>query len=402
MKVLLVNSLYSPHAFGGAERSVQVLAESLARNGIEVGVYTMIEPGQQPDKSSLNGVAVLRQPMRNIYWPFGNSAIHGSIKKAIWHGIDFYNPLSTSAFEQALETFKPDIIHCNTLAGLSVSVLGIAKEKRLPVVQTLRDYYFLHPDCRTTASAKNFSSRYIQGLWQNRGRRALAIADAIVGISSRVLEIYNERKLLPATQQQVIYNSVAATINPQGPIPKAGSVFTLGFLGRLEAAKGIDWLLRSLGTYPDLAAFELLVAGTGAPPYLAALEAEQYPFSVRFIGEVTPSAYFPEIDLLVVPSQWEEPFGRVVIEAAVAGVPSLVSDKGGLPELITTLGRGYIFPAENTPCFHSILGKALNELDEHRQDDFNLAPFSESTIAHQYEELYREVLFARQSAGNIE
>ncbi len=36
--------------------------------------------------------------------------------------------------------------------------------------------------------------------------------------------------------------------------------------------------------------------------------------------------------LLIAPSQWYEPFGRVALEAAISGIPSIVSNRGGLPE----------------------------------------------------------------------
>lgn len=41
---------------------------------------------------------------------------------------------------------------------------------------------------------------------------------------------------------------------------------------------------------------------------------------------------YSSVDLLLVPSQWEEAFGRVVVEAHMAGVPTLASQVGGLPE----------------------------------------------------------------------
>lgn len=44
------------------------------------------------------------------------------------------------------------------------------------------------------------------------------------------------------------------------------------------------------------------------------------------------AAMYRETDLLIVPSQWEEAFGRVVVEAHAAGVPTLASSVGGLPE----------------------------------------------------------------------
>jgi glycosyltransferase involved in cell wall biosynthesis len=47
-----------------------------------------------------------------------------------------------------------------------------------------------------------------------------------------------------------------------------------------------------------------------------------------------PAKIYEQIDLLLVPSQWPEPFGRVAVEAQDAGIPVLVSDKGGIIEAV--------------------------------------------------------------------
>lgn len=41
---------------------------------------------------------------------------------------------------------------------------------------------------------------------------------------------------------------------------------------------------------------------------------------------------YNSVDMLMVPSQWEEAFGRVVVEAHAAGLPTIASQVGGLPE----------------------------------------------------------------------
>ena len=48
-------------------------------------------------------------------------------------------------------------------------------------------------------------------------------------------------------------------------------------------------------------------------------------------------------DVVVVPSLWEEPFGRVVIEAMVTGRPVLASRSGGIPEILTGRFAGHLF-----------------------------------------------------------
>jgi glycosyltransferase involved in cell wall biosynthesis len=48
---------------------------------------------------------------------------------------------------------------------------------------------------------------------------------------------------------------------------------------------------------------------------------------------------YAESKLVVVPSRWEEPFGRVPAEAMVSGIPCVVSDRGGLPEVVGETGE---------------------------------------------------------------
>ena len=48
----------------------------------------------------------------------------------------------------------------------------------------------------------------------------------------------------------------------------------------------------------------------------------------------TPADYFALTRLIVVPSVWEEPFGRVAAEAMINGIPPLVSNRGSLPHVV--------------------------------------------------------------------
>ena len=47
-----------------------------------------------------------------------------------------------------------------------------------------------------------------------------------------------------------------------------------------------------------------------------------------------PHKLIAEADIILVPSIWEEPFGRIAVEALQCGTPVLVSNIGGLPETV--------------------------------------------------------------------
>lgn len=55
-----------------------------------------------------------------------------------------------------------------------------------------------------------------------------------------------------------------------------------------------------------------------------------------------PAEIFRGTRALLVPSVWDEPFGRVAAEALLNGVPPIVSDRGGLPEAAN--GGGFVLP----------------------------------------------------------
>ncbi len=61
------------------------------------------------------------------------------------------------------------------------------------------------------------------------------------------------------------------------------------------------------------------------------------------------AAIYAQARLVLVPSQWEEAFGRVVAEAQISGIPALASRIGGLPEAI---GSGGILLPPDAPAHH--------------------------------------------------
>src|SRR5690606_16644919 len=133
-----------PIKVGGAELSVQDLAESFSKDGHTVGVVTL---GKKNEKSEINGVQIFRLQIQNTFWPFDDKR-HSHIDKIKWHIKDVYNTLYKPQIEEIFKEFEPEIIHTNNLAGFSVSVWDIAKKSNIKIVHTIRDYYLQCP--RTT------------------------------------------------------------------------------------------------------------------------------------------------------------------------------------------------------------------------------------------------------------
>ncbi len=70
--------------------------------------------------------------------------------------------------------------------------------------------------------------------------------------------------------------------------------------------------------------------------------------------------------LVVVPSRWEEPFGRVPAEAMVSGIPCVVSDRGGLPDVVGETGV-IVDDIESVKYWKDAINHALTNTNEDAQ-----------------------------------
>jgi glycosyltransferase involved in cell wall biosynthesis len=120
--------------------------------------------------------------------------------------------------------------------------------------------------------------------------------------------------------------------------------FVVGYVGRLIAEKGLDWLLESWRTasLPDHARLVFIGQGPMETEIRAAAAADA---RIRLIGPV-PFEEVPTVmaslDALVLPSlttrDWCEQYGRVITEAMASGVPVIASDSGAIPEVVGDAG----------------------------------------------------------------
>lgn len=86
----------------------------------------------------------------------------------------------------------------------------------------------------------------------------------------------------------------------------------------------------------------------GALNAIPGIDFARYPQIMAAPHVPTPAEYFALTRLLLVPSVWPEPFGRVAAEAMINGIPPLVGDRGALPDVIggdySQGGGGLVLP----------------------------------------------------------
>jgi glycosyltransferase involved in cell wall biosynthesis len=107
------------------------------------------------------------------------------------------------------------------------------------------------------------------------------------------------------------------------------------YVGRLSSEKGLDVMLRALKQAGD-PPFRIVGDGTIREP-LESLARELGLVNTTFVGRVAPTRVAELLEAaryVAMPSLWDEVAGIAALEAMALGRPLLVTEKGGLPELI--------------------------------------------------------------------
>jgi glycosyltransferase involved in cell wall biosynthesis len=73
------------------------------------------------------------------------------------------------------------------------------------------------------------------------------------------------------------------------------------------------------------------------------------------------------MDVIVVPSIWKEPFGRVSIEGTAYGVPAIVARSGGLPENVQHGVDGFVFEPRDSHGLADILWRLAGDEQEYNR-----------------------------------
>lgn len=390
MKILIINNLYSPNIIGGAERSIQSLAESLVKMGCHV---TVISLSKKAAISTIHGVNVHYLELSNLYWPFGEE--HPPPSKLFWHTLDVYNRKMAKRVGSIVEAEQPNVIHTNNLAGFSVAVWSELKRRGLPIVHTLRDFYLL---CFKSSMFKNGSNCEKQCI----GCRAFSYikktvagrVDHVVGISRFMLVVHKQYGFFEKAGCSYIYNSY---VNPLAVTKRNSSgKIRFGFIGRLVPNKGVD-LLIDLFLTPEVSSFAtMVIAGDGQEQYVHYLKSRVSVASVEFLGAVNPEDFYRKVDVVVVPSLWNEPLGRIIFEAYAHGIPVIASRRGGIPEIVEDGKTGFTFDPSEKSGFLSALRRfcdtpgLVSKMGEYCLEKSR--DFLPEKIAKQYLHVYQQVL----------
>jgi glycosyltransferase involved in cell wall biosynthesis len=161
---------------------------------------------------------------------------------------------------------------------------------------------------------------------------------------------------------QVIPNGVdTTTFSPGDRAADLGACQrpVVAYVGRLVVEKGIFTLLRAFARYTrEGGRGSLLFVGAAPNGEVDELRSvareeglDENAWSIR-PPTAAPEEVYRAVDLVVMPSEWDEPFGLVALEAAACGTVAIVSDRGVLPDFVTPLGVHGSFPSGDVAVLH--------------------------------------------------
>ena len=284
-----------PPGYGGVERQVHILADTLASP-----VFILRSPSSIKDP--------LPVFYDRIYLP---TILLGRI----------FLPLPSLALVRLLFSSAPLLAHlpCPTILAL-VALARLLRPRRQVLI-------YWHAFLQPSPDLKGFFERLYQSL-------ALIIArlSSVITTSPTLRKSLLRRgcpqqavKVLPCALSQQAEDSLKRLRSSSFQIRRKGRIL---FIGRLDSYKRVDWLVQSIANISQIS--ELHVIGTGPDrPALEELVARMFesPRRVVFHGQVSENEKYRLLslcDLLVLPSnRCNEAFGIVQLEAMAAGLPSI-------------------------------------------------------------------------------
>jgi glycosyltransferase involved in cell wall biosynthesis len=357
MKILEVVDL--GYVAGGAEKSVKLISDSLRARGNEVLVLAT-------DKNSTGKEVFADEFVPSITGP--------SFVRLFRF---FWNPPTYRRVRRLIRDFRPDIVHLHTISEFSPSLLwGLGKTpfvltvhgpeeftgKLLPWLLPSSDYRnssYLWKDIRFVGRLRYMYYRFLQRPAYRLALRRLRLVISPSKFMAQVVQADFPRT--PATQ---IYNGIV--LPPAKPLPRSPYP-TIIYVGRLEAVKGVDHLVKAFAAVQrKFPRSRLRIVGDGTQSAALKQLAEQLKVSdsIDFPGWVEQQRIAQEYaaaTLAVIPSVWPENLPTVAIEALAVGRPIVGSRTGGVSELIDDGINGFIVEPGNDAALAEAIISLLSD-----------------------------------------
>ncbi|NUB46525.1 glycosyltransferase [Fertoebacter nigrum] len=246
-----------------------------------------------------------------------------------------------AAFARILADERIDILHANTI--MLREPLIAARRLGLPAIVHARE--LIRHDAELQQMIGLDAASIVTAVWSR--------CDRVIANSQATADCF----AMPGRRPHVVYNTADLATLTALPGPRLGGPLRVGMIGSNVPKKGLA----------DFTAVAAAVAargsGRGAEAEFVligprhqhteaveeAVRSGTLPASLRVAGyRNTPAEAMAEVDLVLSLSQFQESFGRTVLEAMAAARPVIVYDHGAPPELLRDGQTGHVVPFGDT------------------------------------------------------
>jgi len=383
MRILIALTYYRPHV-SGLTIYVERLAQALARRGHTVTILTSHYQRELPYEEERNGVRIVRAP---VLFRISKGVI-----------------MPTIGFLATRLALDADVIsvHLPQFDAAGIALRGWLFKK--PTVLTYHCDLLMPPGLLNRAA--NLAINLANLAAGRFAHRIVSYTQDFAENSPYLQRFADKLEIIPPPVElpDIGPGGIAAfrrMHNPQEQHP------IIGMAARFASEKGVEVLLeafpRILERYPQA---RILYAGQfkdvlGEEAYFQRLWPiiHQYKEEGRwkFLGVLDAqqmAAFFPNLDVLVVPSlNSTESFGLVQIEAMLCGTPCVASDLPGVRQPVLQTGMGEIAPVGDAEGLAQAILRVLeNRSAYQRPRDEIAARYAPDAVAARYEALFNRLL----------
>ncbi len=358
----------------GSEVYSQTICHGLVTRGHEVHVFTREEDPFRPD-GAVRHETDADEPRVQVHYV--NNPRHKDRYRV--NEIDH-------CFAKLLEQLKPDIVHIGHLNHLSTSMVNEAKQRGIPIVYTLHDYWLMCPrgqfmqmhsaeenlwavcegqenrKCAVQCYARYFSGAEEErehdiSYWENWVARRMTHIRSVVDqidlfISpARYLKSRYEKDFGLPVNKSIYLDYGFDHSRMKGRIRDNTEPFTFGYIGTHIPAKGIHQLIQAFGMVKGDSQVRIWGREQGHDSRALKAIAASLPPEVQkrilwmpeYKNQHIARDVFSLIDALVTPSIWVENSPLVIHEAQQSRVPVITADTGGMEEYVKHEVNGLLF-----------------------------------------------------------
>lgn len=356
MRILFVSNYFPPESRGGYELWCQETALRFAGHGHSVAVLT-----SRSNREARDGQDGPVEVLRKLHLEVTGGLKSTFLRIAIRSRLERENRL---ALEETFSTFEPEVALAWGLWNVPRSVpRGL--ERRLPgrMAYYLSDYWPTLPSACVQQLNAPARRRLLQipkrlaavpvKTWTNCGRSTPLRFEHPICVTSAVRDSLVMAGI-PVGHARIVYGGTDVDEFEARDIPErpTGGPLRTIFLGRLHPDKGVHTAIEAMARLKaSKVAVALDIYGRGDTEYetmlLSLIRRHALEQRVRLRGPVSrrdlPAVLFG-YEILIFPSEWEEPFGRVITEAMAAGLCVVGTRTGGAAEILVGEENALTFP----------------------------------------------------------